>query len=103
MTMLENDHFTNNANQIKVEGGLTINQAHQLKARLIESCNSAETLDVDLSEVSEIDTAGLQLLLALRLGPKPVTFIEPSPILLRAAELLNMTGLLFSGALSEES
>ncbi len=101
--MLENVDLANSTNQIRVGGGLTIHQANQLKAKLIESSNTAEAVDVDLSEVSEIDTAGLQLLLALRLGPKPVTFIGPSPTLLRAAELLNMTGLLFSGVHSKES
>lgn len=89
--------------QIKIKGGLTISQAREQKARILEGCCNAEAVNVDLAEVSDIDTAGLQLLLALKLRPISVTFTNPSPVLLQAAELFNLSGLLFNGTQHEEN
>ena len=45
---------------------LTIYNALEHKARLLDALASAEVLELDLMQVNEIDTAGLQLLILLK-------------------------------------
>ncbi len=49
-----------------IEGELTIYRAAELKQALLEALQQCEELDIDLSAVSEIDTAGIQLLIAAK-------------------------------------
>ncbi len=49
--------------RLVIEADLTIYHAAANKAALIEALAGAEHLEVDLSKVAEIDTAGLQLLI----------------------------------------
>ena len=53
---------------LAISGEFTIFTAADLKPRLLHAVIDAESedVDIDLSEVSEIDSAGLQLLLATR-------------------------------------
>lgn len=51
------------AHRLPLEGELTIYTAAELKGRLLEALAAPEPLEIDLSQVSEIDTAGLQLLM----------------------------------------
>jgi anti-anti-sigma factor len=48
---------------VKPEGEMTIYQAVPLKETLLAALREADSVDLDLSGVSEIDSAGLQLLL----------------------------------------
>ena len=45
---------------------LTIYHALEQKQELLDALNSADDLELDLSQVGEIDTAGLQLLILLK-------------------------------------
>ncbi|HEX5355834.1 MAG TPA: STAS domain-containing protein [Aquabacterium sp.] len=49
---------------VSVEGELTVYAVHDLKARLLAALNEVSLLQIDLSDVSEVDGAGIQLLLA---------------------------------------
>ena len=51
--------------RLTVQGPLTIYDAQALKSRLLELLGQAplQTLELDLAQVSEIDTSGVQLLL----------------------------------------
>lgn len=49
--------------RISPEGEMTIYQAMALKETLLSALRQAESIDLDLSAISEIDSAGLQLLL----------------------------------------
>lgn len=51
---------------IAIEGELTVFNAHEIKTRLLDAMSQQGALTLDLSEVSECDGAGLQLLLAAR-------------------------------------
>ena len=51
---------------LRLSGELTIYHAAELKAALLPLADEARALVLDLSGVSDIDSAGLQLLLALR-------------------------------------
>ena len=48
---------------LRIEGELTIYRAAELKDALIAPLASGATLEVDLAGVTELDTAGLQLLM----------------------------------------
>ena len=49
-----------------IEGELTIYTAATLRQQLLEWLAEAERLEIDLSRVSEADTAGIQLLVAAK-------------------------------------
>jgi anti-anti-sigma factor len=51
---------------LSVEGELTIYHAAQIKPLLIDPLAEAEAVEVDLSGVTEMDSAGMQLLLLLK-------------------------------------
>ena len=48
---------------ITITEDLTINNALELKQRLMDAIEQGGALELDLSHVAEIDTAGLQLLI----------------------------------------
>ncbi|MGJ7488314.1 STAS domain-containing protein [Variovorax sp. LT2P21] len=51
--------------RLALEGELTIYGAAELQARLIAAlADASEGLDIDLAEVTEIDSSGVQLLMA---------------------------------------
>jgi ABC-type transporter Mla MlaB component len=80
--------------KLHIDSGMTIYQATELKTLLINKLSGASALDIDLSAVSEIDTTGLQLLIALRRETKPVNFINPNHCIKQLAELLQLHELL---------
>lgn len=47
----------------RLQGDLTIYQAKELKERLLALLTGSEELELDLAGVTELDTAGVQLLL----------------------------------------
>lgn len=49
-----------------IEGPMTIYEAAAGKARLLETLQRASRIEIDLSGVTEIDTAGAQLLVLLK-------------------------------------
>jgi anti-anti-sigma factor len=49
-----------------IEGELTIYRAQELKDQLFAALASARELELDLGAVTEIDTAGVQVLVALK-------------------------------------
>ncbi|HCI13792.1 MAG TPA: anti-sigma factor antagonist [Gallionellaceae bacterium] len=53
--------------QISVEGEMTIYRAAELKASMLPEIERAQKIEIDLSHVTEIDSAGLQLMVAAKL------------------------------------
>lgn len=51
------------AKRISLQEDLTIYQALEQKQLLLNALNGADELELDLAQVAEIDTAGLQLLI----------------------------------------
>ena len=81
--------------RLALEGELTIYVAAETKARLANAMLSADRLEIDLSGITEIDTAGLQLmLLAKRNIGKDVVFVNHSPAVLRLLDLANLGSVL---------
>ena len=60
--MTENSAVT----RIAVEGELSIFKVADLRQRLLDALDEVSEIEVDLSRVSEIDSAGIQLLVAAK-------------------------------------
>lgn len=79
---------------VSVDGALTIYVAADAKAQMQAVLAEARSLELDLGNLEEIDTAGVQLLLmfkreALRAN-KPIVFRNHSPAVRAALDLLNL-------------
>jgi len=55
-----------NSRRLSLSDDLTIYHALEQKSALLDALASADELELDLQPVSEIDTAGLQLLILLK-------------------------------------
>jgi len=52
--------------RITVQGGMTIYEAAEFKAHLLAALDTGAALELDLGEVDEADSAGVQLMLLAR-------------------------------------
>lgn len=81
---------------LSLEGEMSIYDAHGLKAALMDALANCDVLDVNLADVTEIDTAGIQLLvLAKREAEargKRLSLTGHSPAVVSVIELLNLSG-----------
>lgn len=80
---------------LTIEDELTIFTAAEQKAGLLSFLSSGDDLEINLSQVAEMDTAGLQLLIlakreAARTG-KSLRFAMHSKVVLDILELANLT------------
>lgn len=79
--------------KLVVEGELTIYTAADTKEK-IGKLLEAGAMEIDLSQVSEIDTAGLQLLLLARREcarqEKSIVFSQPSDAVLACIRMCNL-------------
>jgi anti-sigma B factor antagonist len=82
-------------NQLALEGDLTIFNANEQKVNLLNFLRSGNDLEINLSQVDEVDTAGLQLLILIkRLASqegKILRFVLHSKGLLDILEMTNLT------------
>jgi anti-sigma B factor antagonist len=80
--------------KITIEGEMTIYQAAELHEKFKKQLAACDSIEVDLQLVTEIDTAGLQILLALKReaneAGKAVTMIMHSEPVVEVFELLNI-------------
>lgn len=84
-------------NQFVIEGELTIYVAAELKEKLGALLGTESPIEIDLSQVSEIDTAGLQLLLLMQQEctrqKKEIAFKNPSSAVLECWRVCNIAPL----------
>ncbi|WP_374348168.1 lipid asymmetry maintenance protein MlaB [Chitinimonas sp.] len=82
---------------VRIDGAFTIYEAGDAKHHLLGDLNLAPELEVDLAGVTEIDTAGIQLLLLLKREAaqqeKPLHFHGHSKAVLALIDLYNMAGI----------
>lgn len=80
--------------QLRIEGEMNIYRAEELKRALLEPLQNGASLEVNLSGVTELDTAGLQLLLlAKRTAQKlqcQLRLVGHSGAVLEVFDLLNL-------------
>lgn len=79
-----------------IQGEMTIYTALELKDQLLAPLDQCDRMEIDLAGVSEIDSAGLQLLVmakneAIARG-KNLSISNHSPAVLEALELCNLEG-----------
>jgi len=78
----------------RVMGEMTIYHAAEMKRELLPWLDRSTEVEIDLSEVSEMDTAGFQLLLLAKReaanSGKPLRLIAHSPATLEVLDLFNM-------------
>jgi anti-anti-sigma factor len=84
----------NDVHVLHIEGELTIYRAAELKPVLLDAVAKATVVEVDLSEVSEFDTAGLQILmLAKRTAAslqRELRLVRHSPAVVDVLQLLDL-------------
>lgn len=82
---------------LSITGEFTIFTAAELKPMLLDALTSAETaeIDIDLSEVSEIDSSGLQLMVMIKrealVRGKNVRFVRHSDPVLDLIDLCDLS------------
>ena len=83
---------------INLDATLTIQHVVKLHEKLKKSYSANDTIEINASHVSSIDTATLQLLVALKKDAvkkqKEVIFAEPSQRFIESAELLGLLEIL---------
>lgn len=79
---------------LHIEGELTIYRAAELKAELLAAVAQHNRLAIDLSQVSEFDTAGVQVLMlakqAARAAEGELQLQAHSPAVLEVMQLLDL-------------
>ena len=94
-----NVHVTNENGicRIGIEGEMTIYSAAQTKEKLLSAIADCNEIEMSLAHVSEIDSAGLQLLaLAKREAAdsnKPLHFVAHSQAVLELLDICNLAGV----------
>ena len=82
--------------KLAIEGDFTIFAAEAIKARLQEALNEGREIEIDLSGVSEMDSAGLQLMVAAKreaaAQEKALRFTGHSPAVLSTMDLCDISG-----------
>ena len=82
---------------LAIDGELTIFTAAQQKQELQNFLTSGTELEINLAEVSEVDSAGLQLLILIKREAaktgKTLSFVMHSKAVLEILELANVTGI----------
>lgn len=83
--------------RIAVEGEMTIYTAAELKEKLLQGMVDCTELELNLGRVSEIDTAGLQLLVLVKreAAEKAMTlrFVAHSQAILDVLDMCNLAGV----------
>jgi anti-anti-sigma factor len=82
--------------KIVIEGEMTISRASELKLELLPVYATEKKIEIDLSGVSEIDSSGLQLMVAMKLESIardiPLSFTGHSSAVQDALELADLAG-----------
>jgi anti-anti-sigma factor len=77
-----------------IEGELTIYRAAELKPVLLDAVARESVVEVDLSEVSEFDTAGLQILMLAKrtavAAQRELRLVRHSPAVVDVLQLLDL-------------
>lgn len=85
-------------NRIEIKGELSIFAAAALRQQLLDALDSGLNVEVDLSLVSEMDSAGLQLMVAAQreagVRNKSLRFTSHSPAVADILELCDLSGQL---------
>lgn len=94
--MAENKSKNSGHCRYAIEGDMTIYRATELKEALMDRIAQYQEVDVDLSKVAEIDSAGLQLMVLAKLEAsthsKVLRFDGHSPAVMEILDLSDLAG-----------
>ncbi len=80
--------------RITLDGELTIYRAADLKVLVLDALRKARVLEIDLSGVTELDTAGLQVLMlakqAAAADQRELRLLRHSPAVVEIFEMLDL-------------
>lgn len=79
---------------LQLGGAFTIERAAELKGLLLQQIMEARPECLDLRGITELDTAGLQLLLSVKRCWPRLRLIEPSPAVSQVVDLLQLEDFL---------
>lgn len=83
---------------LEIQGEMTIYTAAEQKSQLLNALAANDALEINLAQVSELDTAGTQLLLLAKQEAKrqqkTLRLINPSNAVLDLVEMANLSSLL---------
>lgn len=92
---LRNERYENRL-RLHAVGEMTIYSAAELKPALLEAIGQSNEIEIDLSNVSEMDTSGVQLLMLMKreavAAGKSMALSGHSPAVLDVFELLGLGG-----------
>ena len=87
--------------RISLEGELTIYHAADLKVSVLDALGKTRVLEIDLSGVTELDTAGLQVLMLAKqtaaADQRELRLVQHSPAVVEIFEMLDL-GAFFGDA-----
>jgi len=79
---------------LRIDGELSIYRATELKQTLLASLDQTRELEIDLAAVTELDTAGVQILMMVKrqaqATQRKLHLVGHSPAVLEVFELLNL-------------
>lgn len=86
--------MADDATRISLDGEMTIYRAADLKVTLLEALRKTRVLEVDLSAVTELDTAGLQVLMLAKQSAaaeqRELRLLQHSPAVVEIFEMLDL-------------
>jgi anti-anti-sigma factor len=100
-------HFVkhNILSTLRISGEMTLPHVSALKTALLAALTESPALEVDLNEVKEIDSAGLQLLLFIKqeaeTNHQPICLVSPSAVVTDLLKLYRLTTVFESPQMAE--
>ena len=86
--------MSDEVNRIAIEGEMTIYRAADLKVTVLEALRKARVLEIDLSGITELDTAGLQVLMLAKqtatADQRELRLLRHSPAVMEIFEMLDL-------------
>lgn len=80
----------NTMDTIHIEGEMTIYRATELKQTLMAALDANPALEIDLHGVTEMDSAGVQLLMLAKARSHGIRLVAHSPAVIEVFELLDL-------------
>jgi anti-anti-sigma factor len=81
---------------LSIEGEMTISQAAELKKMIVPALTSNQDIEIDLSRVTELDSAGLQVMVSSKLEAivrgTQLSFVGHSPAVREVLDLCDVGG-----------
>ncbi|MYM21367.1 STAS domain-containing protein [Duganella sp. FT135W] len=80
--------------RIAIDGEMTIYRAADLKVTVLDALRKTRVLEIDLSGVTELDTAGLQVLMLAKqtaaVDQRELRLLQHSPAVVEIFEMLDL-------------